>query len=139
MKCDIMKIKHLIIVSLLLAVLTIGAVSASEDIADDLTVNEESVDEIAAPTDDELIADSDESDSLEESTAPEDPVGLTADDFNVTIEEEIDVEDDDYDVDAVSVESPDDAEGEIKVHVKKGIEEYNETFDPDDSPITLRT
>ena len=36
-----MKAKHLIIVSLLLAVLTIGAVSASDDIADDLTVSDE--------------------------------------------------------------------------------------------------
>ena len=36
-----MKMKHLIIVSLILAVLTIGAVSATDDIVDDLTVNDE--------------------------------------------------------------------------------------------------
>ncbi|MDO5814052.1 MAG: hypothetical protein Q4Q18_00300 [Methanobrevibacter sp.] len=54
-----MNVKYLMIVSLVLAILTIGAVSASDD-ADNLTVSDEGVDLQEAPLDDvELTEDSD--------------------------------------------------------------------------------
>ena len=52
-----MKIKHLLIVSLILAVLTIGAVSASEDISDNLSVNNIADDSISESSDVDEIGD----------------------------------------------------------------------------------
>ena len=84
-----MKIKHLIIVSLILAILTIGAVSASEDIADDLASNNETVGEIASPSDDELAANDIAEDSIEETSA--DDVIADYDDVVLTIKDVVDV------------------------------------------------
>ena len=53
-----MKVKYLVIVSLILAILTIGAVSASEDVSDDLAVDE-GADIEQAPVDEEIVASED--------------------------------------------------------------------------------
>ena len=65
-----MKIKHLIIVSLMLAILTIGAVSASDDIVayDDLAVeevNDDSIVEIEDSNDEEIITSNSNEDILD--------------------------------------------------------------------------
>ena len=89
-----MKIKHLMIVSLILAILTIGAVSASEDISDDLTANNETVDEIAsidgaAPDSDDVVASADDGDVLED---------VKPGDFKVKmVNKEIDLDDENKD------------------------------------------
>ena len=66
-----MKIKHLIIVSLILAILTIGAVSASEDISQDI-ISEDTSEEVISQDclDDDLTASDDEQeiDSNDEDT-----------------------------------------------------------------------
>lgn len=77
-----MKVKYLVIVSLILAILTICAVSASEDVSidDELAVSDEGVDIEEAPVDEEIVA-SDEG---------EDEAIAVADDENVVGEDEDD-------------------------------------------------
>ena len=58
-----MKIKYLIIVSLILAILTVGAVSASED-ADNLTVSDDIDDEISQVKEINVIAEDNTDDNL---------------------------------------------------------------------------
>jgi hypothetical protein len=91
-----MKIKHLIIVSLLLAVLTIGAVSASEDIVSDdtLAVDDEGVDLAETPEDDVLADDEgseevlgDEYDDVQMNVPGIVDTDLTADDYVASIDD----------------------------------------------------
>ena len=110
-----MKIKHLLIVSLILAVLTIGAVSASEDISDDLTasdITENPINEIP--------------DDIIEDDGNDEPLELQESDFDVNITEKINLDDENVDEsDVVSIYCPEESEGgNIKiVHGK-----YNYTF-----------
>ena len=61
-----MKIKHLIIVSLILAIITIGAASASQDIAsDDGLAASEGDDQVSVDNDDSLSEEGDELDDDE--------------------------------------------------------------------------
>ena len=105
-KCGIMKIKHLIIVSFLL-ILTIGAVSASENMTDDLTSDEEIVDEIATPPDDDSVSrENDES--------------LATDDFSVTqVTNEVHLEDDNNDKTIFTVHCPEGSDGKVSIKYDK--------------------
>ena len=79
-----MKAKYLIIVSLVLAILTIGAVSASDDIADNLTANDDSGDKIATINDDEAIQDSaEDGDVLEDVKASDFDVKIVTNEINL--------------------------------------------------------
>lgn len=91
-----MKIKHLIMASLLLAILTIGAASANE-VDEALAVDDDGVDEVSttidetesidAPVSEEIISDSENED---------DPFdGLTKDDFTVEIKSKVNVSNED--------------------------------------------
>ena len=92
----IMNIKHLIIASLLLAILTIGAASANE-VDEALAVDDDGVEEVSttidetesidAPVSEEIISDSENED---------DPFdGLTKDDFTVEIKSKVNVSNED--------------------------------------------
>ena len=93
-----MKIKHLIIVSLILAILTIGAVSAGEADDDALAVSDDGVDEVSisidetddatASVNDEVISDGGEDgeDSLD---------GFTKKDFTVEIRPKVNISNED--------------------------------------------
>ncbi|WP_458453509.1 Ig-like domain-containing protein [Methanobrevibacter sp.] len=106
-----MKLKHMILVSLILAILTIGAVSASEDIMSEDTLN--------ADTGDESISISDEDSQLNE----EDDGGSDENDgyveeedpCDIFIYDSADIDDDDYEF--ASVELKTDADGNISLKV----------------------
>ncbi|WP_458405360.1 Ig-like domain repeat protein [Methanobrevibacter sp.] len=117
-----MKLKHMILVSLILAILTIGAVSASDDLMsdDDLAVSDEGVDEISL--------DDDSEDTLSEPTQ---------EDFDVEYKQEVnldDVESEIYDDTVIKVESNKEEmeyDGNLTVDVgQEGyVNVYNEEFD----------
>ena len=133
-----MKIKHLVIVSLILAILTIGAASASEDVMSD---DELAASDIAENSFEEVAVDED-IDELQ-SVDEEEVLGdLSPDDFNVQINESIDLakyDDDSDEAEAITFNYPDGAEGEIKVLVWDDDPEYpmQYNFELYDSPITL--
>ena len=110
-----MKIKDLLIVSLILAVLTIGAVSASEDISDDLTASDITEDPIEEISDD-IITDE----------GNDEPLELQESDFKVNITEKINLDDKNVDKsDVVSIYCPKESEGgNIKILYSK----YNYTL-----------
>ena len=87
LKCDNMNTKYLIIVSLILAVLTIGAVSASEDVAsdDDLAASEITEDAVSELPADEIIAGEEVQEELESDDDAEDVLELEASDFEVNV------------------------------------------------------
>ena len=107
-----MKVKYLVIVSLLLAVLTISAVSAAEDVmSDDVLTADEEVDVQQAPLEEEKLADS-----------------VSADDFTVHVEEQIAVNS----KDPVMTVSPNEIspEGNLTVNVgDSDVPIYNENFE----------
>ena len=105
-----MKLKHLIIVSLILAIFAIGAVSASEDVA----------------IDDELAVD--EGVEIEETPVDESTLGGDSDvgGFNTYYEEIIPV-DDDY-TDIIEVENDNSPEGNLTISVNNALV-YNNEFD----------
>ncbi|MBR4447960.1 hypothetical protein [Methanobrevibacter sp.] len=106
-----MKIKHLIIVSLILAILTIGAVSASENItSDDQLAVEEDVDVQETPQEDVL------SDSLKKS------------DFHVDFTEIIAVNSKDNVID-IYEQTVDGVNGNLTVSVGDNEPVYNKKFD----------
>jgi len=87
-----MKIKHLIIVSLVLAIITIGAVSASEDVDDALTVEDGGVDDVSTSVEDDGAILEDDGDN----TNPENPqVEVKKEDFNVEIKNQFNLSDED--------------------------------------------
>ena len=101
-----MKVKYLVIVSLILAILTIGAVSASEDVSDDLAVDEGAdieqapVDEVEieqAPADEEIVS-ADDSDLIADGEDDgEDDDELEEGDVVIDIESYVDIDNkDDY-------------------------------------------
>ena len=94
-----MNSKHLIMASLILAILTIGAVSASENATAD-----------ALTTDD--IADN-EIDQIEEA---ESPLEIEPNDFNASIRDSIDLEDESNQT-AVTYDVPQGADGNVNVYV----------------------
>ena len=98
-----MKIKHWVIVSLILAIVTMGAVSASDDVlaADNMT--EDSVEEIPA---EEVLGES--------STQP--AVGLEPEDFNASIKDTVDLEDENDNV-VAQYTSPQVAAGRVDVYM----------------------
>ena len=86
-----MKIKYLVLVSLLLAIITVGAVSASDNVADDgLAVDEEMDDSIEQV--DESIVENDESIDEEPqlATGDDDAIGYEEEDFYFYISEQTD-------------------------------------------------
>ena len=112
-----MKVKYLVIVSLLLAVLTISAVSAAEDVmSDDVLTADEEVDVQQAPLEEEKLADS-----------------VSADDFTVHVEEQIAVNS----TDPVMTVSPNEISPEGNLTVNVGDNEvpiYNEKWEGHASP-----
>lgn len=99
-----MKIKHLIIVSLLLAILTFGAVSATED-GDALAVDDAGDEQVVeAPVDADLVESDESSDTLQE---------VTAEDFNVEIADEIDPDEEDFSV--INITYPEDTTGRFHI------------------------
>ena len=112
-----MKGEYILIVSLILAILTIGAVSASEDIAlENVTASDEGVSIDETP--------------LEEVQTDE-PVGDGGDfDFNPQLEDEADL--DDMDDDVITINCPD--AGRFSVTVSNGTGSYvkSHTVDDDD-------
>ena len=115
-----MKYKKLMLVTfLLLAILTIGSVSASDDINDTLTVDNAQEEIINAP--------------VEEINVNDDVLSYEASDFNVHINESMDLADED--APAVTFDVPDGADGRIWVYG-----DYYENilgYDLDRSPLTL--
>ena len=119
-----MKAKYLIIASLILAILTIGAVSASDDIADDLTANDDSGDKIAAINDDDAVQDSgDDKVSAEDGDVLED---VNASDFKAEmVTDEINMDDEDYGDETVfSFYCPNGTEGNCVYTVYEDSEGY---------------
>ena len=106
-----MKIKHLIIVSLLLAVMTVGAVSASQDIACNDTLSENAIDDAAISEvadessddvlsqeideeDDDVLGQSDDDSIIQASAEPEDLLGdYSAGGVKIEIQSFIDITD----------------------------------------------
>ena len=103
-----MKAKYLIIASLVLAILTIGAVSASEDIAvdDAMATSDVTEDPIEEAPVDEVIGQSDDSEPLED---------ISPSDFNVKIKDSIDLDDEDKNV--INYTAPEGANGDVEVYV----------------------
>jgi hypothetical protein len=96
-----MKAKYLIIVSLLLAVLTIGAVSASDDVAvdDAVAANDDRGDKIVTVNDDAIQDSGDDKVSAEDGNVLED---VDANDFDAEmVTDEIDLDDEGYDDETV--------------------------------------
>jgi hypothetical protein len=127
-----MKIKHLVIVGLILAIITIGAVSAADD-SDALAI--EDSDALAVDDVDVIAVDG-------EDPGDEPASEITADDFNVSITESFDLADYDSleDADAITFDAPEAADGQILVNIlKENDEDYSkyEEFDLYSSPITL--
>ena len=90
-----MKVKYLVIVSLILAILTIGAVSASEDVSDDLAVDD-GADIEQAPADEEIVS-ADDSDLIADDGDDEEEDELEEDEVYVALESYVDIDDkDDY-------------------------------------------
>jgi|GEM_PF-2281194 hypothetical protein len=131
-----MKYKKIMLVTfLLLAILTVSAVSASEDMAmsddgeelsqslDDALTVEDAQEDLAEDPSGESIAGGDADDVL----------SYEASDFNVEINESMDLRYED--AAAITFDAPDGAYGEILVGVNKTDERY--VFNLDDSPITL--
>ena len=99
--------KAMIVTFLLLAILTIGAVSASED-ADDLTANEVGGGDL-------YVAESSVDDVMAET--PEDTVGVTVEDFNVNINNKtFDVDNDQNEV-VFNFTAPQGANGDFDIFV----------------------
>ena len=123
-----MNIEHLIIVSLILSILTIGAVSASQDVVafDELAVNEGEIEiEESSVEDGGIITDSKDSDNLEKSNDLDEPMEYTADDFNVVINETVDLEDENSSV--ITFDTPEGlnvSDGTIAVYVHDQIDGY---------------
>jgi hypothetical protein len=102
-----MKLKHLIIVSLILAILTIGAVSASQDISDDSLCEDSADEEIIASessedtvsqgideADDDVLSYSDDEAALEAADEPEEALGdYSSGGVHIEINSEIDFSD----------------------------------------------
>ena len=103
-----MKAKYLIIASLVLAILTIGAVSASEDVTvdDAMATSDVTEDPIEEAPVDEVIGQSEDSEPLED---------ISPSDFNVKIKDSIDLDDEDQNV--INYTAPEDAEGNVEVYV----------------------
>lgn len=105
----------MLVTFVLLAILTIGAVSASENITDELTADEEIADEIAAPTDDEAIADSDD-----DSLSHENDESLSTDEFSATeVTNEVYLEDDNNDKTIFTVHCPEGSDGKVCIKYEK--------------------
>ena len=103
-----MKAKYLIIVSLMLAIITIGVVSASEDVmADELATGDVTEDPIEEVSVDDVIEESENSESLGD-VAPQD--------FNVQIKDSVNLTDGNDDV-AITYTYPQDATGEVQVFI----------------------
>lgn len=103
-----MNAKYLIIASLVLAILTIGAVSASEDVTvdDAMATSDVTEDPIEEAPVDEVIGQSEDSEPLED---------ISPSDFNVKIKDSIDLDDEDQNV--INYTAPEDAEGNVEVYV----------------------
>ncbi len=98
----------MLVTLVLLAILTIGAVSASDNLTveDGLTASDTEDNPIGEAPVDEVIAE-----------APEEPIGVVANDFNVWISNEtLDADDDKNEV-VISFLSPDGVDGEIDVFI----------------------
>lgn len=97
-----MKVKHFVVVSLLLAILTLGAVSAAEDVLSDdiLAVEDEGISIEGAPAEEQL-------------SSNEDVVGAVADDFKANITDEIDLDDEDAQI--AEVYCPEGATGNVRL------------------------
>jgi len=117
-----MKAKYLIIASLVLAILTIGAVSASEDVAvdDAMATSDVTEDPIGEAPVDEVIEQSEDSEPLED---------ISPSDFNVKIKDSIDLDDEDQNV--INYTAPQGADGDVEVYV-----DYMEWSSHTDSSIT---
>ena len=126
-----MNIKKMMLISILLAILTIGAVSASEDVDDALTVEDGGVDDVSTSVEDDGAILEDDGDN----TNPENPqVEVKKEDFNVEIKNQFNLSDeDDY---AISYSCSNNvSEGIIYVSVNN--EEFIEKFDISQETIKL--
>ncbi len=115
-----MKLKHLIIVSLILAIFAIGAVSASEDVAiDDELAVDEGVEIEETPVDEE-IGESEDSEPALSDVAPED--------FNVKISDSVDLSDENNI--AINYTAPAGIKGYVNVYMTDNeYPTYSENFD----------
>ena len=111
--------KIMLVTILLLAILSIGAVSAGEDLNDTLTVDDAQEEVIDTPVE-EIDAD--------------DVLSYEASDFNVEISESVDLSD--FEAPAVTFEAPSDAEGEIYISINSS-DNMIYSRDLDQSPVTL--
>ena len=104
-----MNSKHLVIVSLLLAILTVGVVSASDDLP---------VDEVQTAHDliEDAIEESPIDNVIEQSDDLDDALEIESGDFNVNIKDSIDLEDENDQV-VVNYTVPQDANGKVDVYV----------------------
>jgi len=122
-----MKYKKLMLVTLLLlAILTIGAVSASEDttVSDDADELSQSFDEVLAVEDSQEDLTENPSEEIIENDDADDALSYDASDFNVKINESMDLADE---YPAVTFDVPSDAEGQIRVQTN--YTDYNLGFD----------
>ena len=131
-----MKMKYLIIVSLILAVLTIGAASAAEN-SDALAIEES--DALAVDDADVIAEGEDNSDAGDDPNVY--PNEFTDEDFNVQIKESMELDDEFENEPAITFTAPEGADGQIKVNVLKIYDDYdfgNEYyFNLNETSITL--
>ena len=99
-----MKIKHLMIVGLILAIVTIGAASASDDVL------------AAGNMTEDLIEEAPVNEIIEESGTTEPALALEPEDFNASIKDTIDLEDENNQV-VAQYTAPDGAEGKVDIYV----------------------
>ena len=121
----------MMLISILLAILTIGAVSASEDVDDALTVEDGGVDDVSTSVEDDGAILEDDGDN----TNPENPqVEVKKEDFNVEIKNQFNLSDeDDY---AISYSCSNNV-SEGKIYVSVNNEEFMHEFEISQETIKL--
>ena len=112
-----MKFKKIMLITLLLlAVLTIGAVSAAED-ADVLAVEDAGDEAVAEAPADDIVSASVEDDAVEADEINDELKEVNPDDFNVWVSNKTLDADNDKDEVVITFTSPQDADGEFKIFV----------------------
>jgi len=113
-----MKVKYFVVVSLMLAILTIGAVSASEDVLSDdsLAVENEGNSIKEAPAEEPISSDADEN-----------AVGIVADDFKANITDKIDLANEDAQI--AEVYYPEGASGQVSLGLTNVNDEEDSDYD----------
>lgn len=111
------------LITLLLAVLTIGAVSAAED-ADMLAAEDAGDEAIAEAPGEDIVSASDEEDALEAVEIDDELEEVNPEDFNVWVSNKTLDADNDKDEVVITFTSPQDADGEFKIFVNGIYQEY---------------